>query len=127
MNILIDENNTPKVIDFGLSRKTSDLFRSKNLYTATPSYSAPEIFLKEKITEKVDIYAFGVLMWEILAQRIPYDGLDVASIKKIVLKGQSLQDSNISSKYQILIDECMSGDANKRPTFEEIHSKLMGF
>ena len=67
MNILLDENNSPKTIDFGLSRKTSDLYRSKNLYTATPGYSAPEIFKKEKITEKVDIYAFGVLMWEILS------------------------------------------------------------
>lgn len=72
VNILLTENGDPKLIDFGLAWKFKDLTSAKNLYTATPSYSAPEIFLKEKITPKVDVYAFGVLMYEILSRRIPY-------------------------------------------------------
>lgn len=34
----------PKIIDFGLAKKFSEINRGKNIYTATPSYSAPEIF-----------------------------------------------------------------------------------
>lgn len=92
VNILITDNIDPKVIDFGLARNFKDMYKAKNLYTATPSYSAPEIFLKGKITPKVDIYSFGVLMFEVLAKWIPFDGLDVNTIKKIVLTGKSLHD-----------------------------------
>lgn len=104
MNILLTKELDPKIIDFGLARKFADLHKSKNLYTATPSYSAPEIFQKQKITEKVDVYAFGVLMWEILARRIPYEGMELNSIKKQVLGGITLKDSSISTAYQELIN-----------------------
>lgn len=68
MNILLTNSLEPKIIDFGLARNIEDICKGKNVYTATPSYSAPEIFEKTKLTGKVDIYAFGVLMWEILAK-----------------------------------------------------------
>lgn len=46
LNILIDKNYEPKLIDFGLAIEFQNLSKAKNLYTATPSYSAPEIFKK---------------------------------------------------------------------------------
>jgi len=43
---------------------------------------APEIFNKRQLTEKIDVFAFGTLLWEIFARKVPNDGLDPADIMK---------------------------------------------
>ncbi|ESR61271.1 hypothetical protein CICLE_v10014464mg [Citrus x clementina] len=72
-NILLDDNFNAKVADFGLS-KLIDRDQSQVVTTmrGTPGYLAPE-WLSSVITEKVDIYSFGVVMLEILCGRKVFD------------------------------------------------------
>lgn len=67
-NILLDSQGNPKIIDFGLARKFSELHLQDRLYCGTPHYSAPEIFLKQKITPKIDVWAFGIILFEIFSE-----------------------------------------------------------
>ena len=50
-------------------------------FSGTPAYMAPELYLKKAYDEKVDIFAFGTLIWEIMARKIPYDGYEISEIK----------------------------------------------
>ena len=60
-------------------------------FAGTPVYMAPELFQKRQYDEKVDVYAYGVMLWEIICREVPYDGLDPVDIRSKVEKGESLR------------------------------------
>ncbi len=72
LNILINEHNNIKLIDFGLTKRISELNHGSGNYTSTPAYSAPEIYNQTELTEKVDIYAFGIIFWEVVMEEVPF-------------------------------------------------------
>ena len=70
LNLLVDEQWTLKVTDFGLSR-----FKSQQLMTGqcgTFQWMAPEVVASQSYTEKADVYSFGVNLWELWTRKVPY-------------------------------------------------------
>jgi serine/threonine protein kinase len=63
-NILIDSSLNAKVADFGLSRVMGDAELGMTA-CGTPAWTAPEIINGGSYTEKVDVYSFGIVMWEV--------------------------------------------------------------
>ncbi|EOA39914.1 hypothetical protein CARUB_v10008603mg [Capsella rubella] len=65
-NILLDRNLSPKIADFGLIRSMgTDKTQTNTGIAGTLGYLAPEYLIKGQLTEKADVYAFGVLIIEI--------------------------------------------------------------
>lgn len=72
-NILISTDGHIKLTDFGLSKIMLD---TSYTFAGTPEYLAPEIILNQGYNQKVDIWALGVLCYELLSGKVPfYDSL----------------------------------------------------
>jgi len=85
-NILVDQDGRPKVLDFGVARVTSDTTFDVSTMTregqiiGTLSYMAPEQMHRGEgaITAAADVYALGVIGFELLAHRLPHDLTDLS-------------------------------------------------
>jgi len=74
-NILMDEGGNPYLADFGLAKFTEGNIELTNtMMTGTAAYMAPEIARTGKSTKRADIYALGIILFEMLTGRLPYQG-----------------------------------------------------
>jgi WD40 repeat protein len=79
-NILVDESGQPKVLDFGVARAiNADLLTGAGLtktgqLLGTPNYMSPEQVAADPdaVDHRADVYALGVILFELTAQRLPY-------------------------------------------------------
>lgn len=83
-NILISDDWTVKICDFGLSRYQQKLETDNKGKIGTPHWMAPEILRGEKFTEASDVYSFGVILWEMMTGEIPHMGRSIPQITGIV-------------------------------------------
>jgi serine/threonine protein kinase len=79
-NFLVDRENNVKLIDFGLTVPNRPAFCRPGNRTGTIQYMAPELLRRETIDERIDIFAFGVLAFEFLTERLPYDATNSAAL-----------------------------------------------
>jgi tRNA A-37 threonylcarbamoyl transferase component Bud32 len=128
-NILIKSDFSIKLCDFGLAKHVKNLNKGTNQFSGTPSYMAPELFNKKPYNEKVDIFAFGTLMWEILARKVPYEGFDALQIKTIVSEGKDMPipitQEKIPDELFKLINKCRLLKYENRPDFQTVIQSLI--
>lgn len=67
-NVLLTPSLDVKICDFGLARFMADLNRGAMQFSGTPAYMAAELYEKKTYNEKVDVFAFGTLLWELVAK-----------------------------------------------------------
>ncbi|KAJ9559368.1 hypothetical protein OSB04_013982 [Centaurea solstitialis] len=114
----------PPIIHLDL--KSSNLLVDKN-WTVKPQWMAPEVLRNEQANEKSDVYSYGVVLWEITTEKIPWDNLTSTTqvIGAVGLMNQRLEiPEGIDPQWASLIQSCCSSEAESRPTFEEILMKL---
>lgn len=138
-NIGFDINGDLRLFDFGLA---ADLAPDRH-YTAragTVRYMAPENFMGGNYDEKVDVYSFAILLWEMIELRVPFRSVDMASFKgKVVVggyrpnlkhnrRGSNANSSSSSSKWSKpmmeFITKCWDGSPKDRYSSREAHDEL---
>lgn len=72
-NMLVDRDDRLKLIDFGLAVPNTAAFHRPGNRTGTLQYMAPELLRREPTDERIDIFSFGVTMYEFLTGKLPYD------------------------------------------------------
>ena len=70
-SILLCENDRIKITDFGVSRLIGDK-STRMTFVGTVAWMAPEVIRHEPYSEKVDVWSYGVVIWELLTQQKPY-------------------------------------------------------
>eukprot|EP00598_Pedospumella_elongata_P014136 CAMPEP_0184992826 /NCGR_PEP_ID=MMETSP1098-20130426/42785_1 /TAXON_ID=89044 /ORGANISM="Spumella elongata, Strain CCAP 955/1" /LENGTH=299 /DNA_ID=CAMNT_0027518533 /DNA_START=33 /DNA_END=932 /DNA_ORIENTATION=- len=119
-NILRASNGAFKVCDFGL-------VKVRHTTAGTPAYMAPELIENKPYNKSVDVYAFGVLMWEVLSEEIPYYQLDIAEIRQRVTSGirPRIPSYGFTPKLVQLITDCWHQNPEKRPSFPDVVDELL--
>jgi MAP/microtubule affinity-regulating kinase len=121
-NILLDESENVKVIDFGFSAVLSAECRTRT-FCGTPNYMAPEIIMrKDYQVQPVDIWALGVLLYAILIGSFPFKGNNNSELFKSICKGDLPFPPSISACARGLIRCMLVLDPKLRPTCAQILS-----
>nr|XP_034971720.1 cytoplasmic tyrosine-protein kinase BMX [Zootoca vivipara] len=119
-NCLVDTDLTVKVSDFGMTRYVLDDQYVSSLGTKFPvKWSAPEVFHYTKFSSKSDVWAFGILMWEVFTLgKQPYEQYDNMQVIEKICLGYRLYRPQLASQaiYQIMYS-CWNELPEKRPTF----------
>jgi serine/threonine protein kinase len=120
-NILINEFGHSMISDFGSSRLESD-DATLTSGAGTPHYAAPEQFRDDPYTNKVDVFSFGLILYEILVGSpvFPFS-LPPFPVMRMILKGEMPSIPDSCGKFmQLLIPRCWSMNPDNRPSFEDI-------
>ncbi|XP_051564992.1 mitogen-activated protein kinase kinase kinase 12-like [Myxocyprinus asiaticus] len=120
-NMLITHDDLVKISDFGTSKELRDK-STKMSFAGTVAWMAPEVIRNEPVSEKVDIWSFGVVLWEMLTGEIPYKDVDSSAIIWGV-GNNSLQlplPESCPDGFKILLRQCWNCKPRNRPSFRQI-------
>lgn len=116
---------TAKVVDFGLSRVLStECHRTRTMGCA--EYMPPELIKEGILTKMADVYAFGVITWEMYLGRRAWEGLKPSEVLQKVAKREERLEfpQQTPHRLKILGEKCMEFDFTKRPTFSSILNEV---
>ncbi|XP_056394263.1 tyrosine-protein kinase ABL1 isoform X2 [Hyla sarda] len=123
-NCLVGENHLVKVADFGLSRlMTGDTYTAHAGAKFPIKWTAPESLAYNKFSIKSDVWAFGVLLWEIATYGMsPYPGIDLSQVYELLEKDYRMErPEGCPEKVYELMRACWQWNPLDRPSFAEIH------
>ncbi|XP_028109745.1 MAP kinase kinase MKK1/SSP32-like isoform X1 [Camellia sinensis] len=125
-NLLVDKNWTVKVGDFGLSRLKHETYLTTKTGKGTPQWMAPEVLRNEPSDEKSDIYSYGVILWELATEKIPWDNLNAMQVIGAVgFMNQQLEiPKDVDPQWTSIIESCWHSEPQLRPSFHELMEKL---
>ena len=134
-----NEHISIKICDFGLSQIISKDSKTPGLKgIGSVQWMAPEtlqVNTADNINEKVDVYSFGIIIWEIWARTQPYKDMDVSQVINYVVNENGRPDLDLIKKEEMpegllglfeLMEKCWNKDPNSRPDFSEILETLDG-
>ncbi|XP_028381046.2 sperm motility kinase 3A-like [Phyllostomus discolor] len=118
-NILLDADNNVKLADFGLSK---EFWKCKlTSFCGTMWYVAPEILSSEPYDgQRVDIWSLGVVLYQLVTGKLPFEGGNFWEVQARVLTGHFLLPHFLSEECQHLLQNIMTLDPAQRPTLDAI-------
>ncbi|XP_057442962.1 serine/threonine/tyrosine-protein kinase HT1-like [Lotus japonicus] len=124
-NLLLGEDMCVKVVDFGISCLESQCGSAKG-FTGTYRWMAPEMIKEKHHTKKVDVYSFGIVLWELLTGLTPFDNMtpEQAAYAVSYKNARPPLPPECPWAFSNLINRCWSSNPDKRPHFDEIVSIL---
>jgi len=126
-NIGFSADGRLKLFDFGLvtcvqSRSHESQAYQLTGYTGSLRYMAPEVALSECYNEKVDVYSFGIIVWQMAANKVPFEGFGkVAFMQEVVVDHlRPPMNRNWPPEFSQLLGSCWRRDPEERPSFASI-------
>jgi serine/threonine-protein kinase len=117
-NIMLDRRGNVVVMDFGLAAVADEL-RGSEARSGTPAYMAPEQLRGEQVTVKSDIYALGMLLYEIFTGKRAYEAASMAELIRMEESVQITSMSSIAAEIDPAVEKairrCLEPDPARRP------------
>ena len=118
-NVLVQSDGTAKLVDFGIARSVASRMTSEGQIAGTVYYLAPELALGQDFDGRADLYALGVMLYELSAGSLPFDQGDPLTIVSQHINAPPIppraRNPEISPRLEALIIQLMSKDQNERP------------
>jgi tetratricopeptide (TPR) repeat protein/negative regulator of sigma E activity len=124
-NIMLTRDGRAKILDFGIARNASasqvgtTLTTTSGVFAGTPAYAAPEQWVGDPVTPRTDLFAFGILLFETLGGRRPFDAESRLAMMQLVLDAPrpNLREVNpqVPASVAALVETLLARDPNLRP------------
>lgn len=118
-NIFVTSTGQVKLMDFGIARLQDVSITQAGMTMGTPGYMAPEQVRGDSVTKSADIYAFGVLLWEMFTGERAFSAATLERVFYLVLNEQlrldKLRSADVPEELVKLIGKCTEKEAFKRP------------
>ncbi|XP_050672649.1 tyrosine-protein kinase Btk29A isoform X1 [Leptidea sinapis] len=126
-NCLVGDENVVKVADFGLARYVLDDQYTSSGGTKFPiKWAPPEVLNYTRFSSKSDVWAFGVLMWEVFTcGKVPYGRMKNSEVVEMVQRGQVLEKPKgcLNEIYNVM-RACWRHAPDERPSFRVLKEEL---
>ena len=120
-NIFITENGICKLGDFGISRRLNHQDAKAMTSCGTPYFMPPEVCLGKPYDGKADVWAIGVVLYELIMLKKPFRGEAVQNVLQQITKStfEPLSD-DVDSDLKMLVVALLNKDYNKRPSIFQV-------
>lgn len=127
-NVLVGENKIAKVADFGLTRNVYDqgVYQAKRNRKLPLKWMSIEAIFDQTFTTQSDVWAFGVVLWELVTLGgTPYPAMDNRELLGLLKEGYRMEkpDTCNDEIYEMMTD-CWKQSPERRPTFTELRESL---
>ena len=129
-NIMIDRDGNARIMDFGIARSlTAKGITGAGVMIGTPEYMPPEQAEAKEVDERADIYSLGVILYEMVTGRLPFEGDTPLSVA-MKHKGEEPKDprelnAQIPEELSRVILKCLEKEKSSRyQNAEELRSDL---
>ncbi|CAF2457774.1 unnamed protein product [Rotaria sp. Silwood2] len=131
-NVLIADDNTAKLSDFGLAKSldTSGKENGNNIITekikCRTKWTAPEVLESKKYTHKSDMWSYGILLWEIFSYgRCPYPRIPSDDVLINLKQGyRMVPPDGCPTEIGDIMRQAWHGDSDRRPPFTQVLERL---
>mmetsp|Transcript_17843 Transcript_17843/g.58671 ORF Transcript_17843/g.58671 Transcript_17843/m.58671 type:complete len:846 (-) Transcript_17843:74-2611(-) len=134
-NVLLTSDMQVKITDFGCSRQIFGEVYQSTTISGSPAYMAPEQLQGQDLTLKVDVWAMGVIMWELVNEVIPWKDKDFNNRKEmaelVAVKGTRLPRTpenrlppGFSKPYHALLDSMFQASVPERISIKAVHERI---
>ncbi|KAK1294696.1 Serine/threonine-protein kinase HT1 [Acorus calamus] len=133
--LLTADQKTVKLVDFGLAREET-LTEMMTAETGTYRWMAPELYStvtlrhgeKKHYNHKVDAYSFAIVLWELLHNRLPFEGMsNLQAAYAAAFKNVRPSAEGLPEDLTLILTSCWKEDPNARPNFSQIVQMLLNY
>ncbi|GIL76929.1 hypothetical protein Vretimale_8607 [Volvox reticuliferus] len=125
-NILLDNSGNAKIADFGLAKIYNGNRQALTGGLGTYQWAAPEVLAHQRYSEKADVYSFGIVLWECMTRRLPYEGMTAVQAAVGVVNHGLRPDMPRDTPPDMteLVRACWAAVPEQRPSFTQIEVQL---
>lgn len=117
-NVMLDGEGNVRILDFGLAG-LSEEFREDELHAGTPAYMAPEQLAGAEVSKQSDIYALGLVLYEIFTGKRAYEAKSLGDLIRMRQESTPTNPSHLVKEIDPLVERailrCLENEAKERP------------
>ena len=130
-NIVVSADGVAKLVDFGIARWALRSFDDRSLVTGKPNYMAPEQLRGQAVDARTDVFALGIVLWEMTVQKRLFRGKP-DEVTRRILDDAVPRPSEVAPEYPPDLEQIVLRALEKRPearwdSCAELHDALEGF